>query len=460
VSRFAQSADKPRVLLLLPTSTYRTAAFMQAAARLGVYVTVGSEEPSTMTELNPTGLVTLDFANSERAAEQAAEFAAKNPIAAVVPVDDQATAVGAAICQRLGLPANSIASALAARNKHRMRELLARAGVPQPAFRLGSFADDLAQLARGVSFPCVVKPLALAASKGVIRANDPGEFVTAVARLAKILKNEYSALSSQNLDSERFLVEDFIAGPEVAVEGLLTRGQLRVLAIFDKPDPLDGPYFEETIYVTPSRRPAAIQQQIADVTADACRALGLVHGPVHAELRLKSGGRSQGAGVRGQGSSSSAISDQQSAINDSSTTHHSPLTTHLPVVIEVNPRSIGGLCSRVLRFGVGLSLEELIIRHALDPDFIPPDREGKAAGVMMVPIPRAGILRDVRGLDSAGAVAGIESVTISAHSGQRLVPLPEGSIYLGFIFARGRSPDAVEAALREAHARLEFVIDS
>jgi biotin carboxylase len=411
---------------------------MEAAHRLGVEVTVGSEEASTMSGLNPAGLLTLDFASPDRAAEQVAKFALRHPIAAVVPVDDQVAAVGAAISQRLGLPANSVESAAAARNKFRMRDLLARARVPQPQFRLFSFTAEPAELARQVEYPCVVKPLSLAASQGVIRADNETEFVAAVTRLAAILES----ISRDTPSGEQhFLAEQFIPDPEVAVEGLLTRGQLRVLAIFDKPDPLDGPYFEETIYVTPSRLPAAIQREIAAVTADACRALGLIHGPVHAELRLP-----------GLGNHKSQFPDLKSQISNPKSSS--------PHIIEINPRSIGGLCSRVLRFGTGLSLEELIIRHAIDADFAPPEREHQAAGVMMIPIPRGGKFQGVRGLESAKAVPGIEDVTISAHRGQRLVPLPEGSLYLGFIFAHGRSPEAVEAALRDAHAALEFQIDS
>jgi hypothetical protein len=215
------------------------------------------------------------------------------------------------------------------------------------------------------------------------------------------------------------LVEDFVAGQEVALDGLLTRGEIRVLALFDKPDPLDGPFFEETIYVTPSRLPVSVQEDIARCTARACRAMGLTEGPVHAELRFNGGG---------------------------------------PWIIEINPRSIGGLCSRVLRFGTGLSLEELIIRHALDGDYAPPKRENQPAGVMMIPIPRAGVLTEVLGLDQAKTIDGIEQVIISAHLGQELVPLPEGALYLGFIFARAATPEAVELALRASHARVEFLI--
>jgi hypothetical protein len=201
---------------------------------------------------------------------------------------------------------------------------------------------------------------------------------------------------------------------------MLTRGELRVLALFDKPDPLDGPFFEETIYVTPSRFVAEMQEEIAQCAAKAAWALGLTEGPIHAELRLAKDG---------------------------------------PSVIEVNARSIGGLCSRVLRFGTGMSLEELIIRCALEGDFELPKRQSQATGVMMIPTAHAGRLVEVRGLDEAKAVSGVEDVAISAHRGQQLVPLPEGSRYLGFIFAKADSPQAVEAALRESHSKLEFVIE-
>ncbi|MFP8870989.1 MAG: ATP-grasp domain-containing protein, partial [Myxococcota bacterium] len=290
-------------------------------------------------------------------------------------------------------------------------------------------------------YPCVVKPLGLSGSRGVMRVDDAPGFVEAVGCLARILHAESGKREAGNrglLDdpvfdqssaeqgdqplslTSHFLVEDFIGGQEVALEGILSNGRLRVLALFDKPDPLDGPFFEETIYVTPSRLSKVIREQIARSTSEAVRALGLTEGPIHAELRLGADG---------------------------------------PSVIEVNARSIGGQCSRMLKFGTGMALEELIIRHALDLDFEPPDREPEPAGVMMIPIPRAGKLRAVHGQHEAEAVADIEQVTISAHLGQKLIPLPEGSIYLGLLFARASSVEAVEAALREAHARLQFVIE-
>ncbi len=431
----------PRILLLLPTTTYRTEAFLAAAGQMDVEVTIGSEQPNTLARLNPTAFLTLSFHDPERTARQVVDFAANHPIDAVVAVDDQVTVVAAAVCQALSLRQNSVESVLAAGNKHRMRQLFQRSGVPSPGFRLCRLDDDAETLAGQLHYPCVVKPLGLSGSQGVIRVDDEPEFVRAVGRLGKILDAEsrkrkaasrglladtnstfHSAgQGDQPLSlTSHFLVEDFVGGPEVALEGLLRRGELRVLALFDKPNPLDGPFFEETIYVTPSRLPTVVQEQITRCTSQAVQALGLSEGPIHAELRLGTDG---------------------------------------PSVIEVNARSIGGQCSRVVRFGVGISLEELIIRHALDGDFNPPVREHQPAGVMMIPIPQAGRLTEVRGLHDAESVAGIERVTISAHLGQELLPLPEGSVYLGFLFARASSAKAVEAALREAHARLQFVIE-
>lgn len=423
-----------RVLLLLPTTTYRTEAFVRAATRLGVDVTVASEQPNTLTRLNPAGLLTLDFKDPQAAAERVVEFSTNHRIDAVVPVDSKVVVVGAAISAALGLRHNSVQSATAAQDKHRMRQRFQQAGVPCPQFTLCSLDEDRATLAGRVEFPCVVKPLSLAASQGVIRADDQGQFIRAVDRLEAILQREYgthtasdtagrgelqSQLRSPAL-SRQFLVEQFVGGPEIALEGMLTRGELHMLALFDKPDSLDGPFFEETIYVTPSRLAADMQEEIARCTGQAARALGLTEGPIHAELRLAKDG---------------------------------------PSVIEVNARSIGGLCSRVLRFGTGISLEELIIRCALERDFELPNRQSQATGVMMIPTTRTGRFIEVRGIDEAKAVSGIEDVTISAHQGQRLVPLPEGSRYLGFIFAHAGSPETVEAALRESHAQLEFVIE-
>jgi biotin carboxylase len=295
-----------------------------------------------------------------------------------------------------------------------MRTLMAAGSVPCPVFR--HFTTDQAPevVAEQVDYPCVVKPLNLNGSRGVMRADSPTEFVVAVRRLTQMLRQDQPAGQPQ-----AYLVEDFIPGFEVALEGMLDQGRLLVLALFDKPDPLDGPFFEETIYVTPSRLPAATQQAIAATAAQAARALGLQMGPVHAELRVNAQG---------------------------------------PWMLEVAGRSIGGLCSQVLRFGVDESLEELILRQACGLPLLSTEREARAAGVMMIPIPAAGILQRVDGLDAAQATPLIEGIEITARVNYPITPLPEGESYLGFIFGKGETPAAVEEALRLAHSKLTFSI--
>jgi biotin carboxylase len=406
-----------RVLLLLPTTTYRTTAFVEAARRLGVELTVASEQPSTFEPAQPANLLTLDFAAPERAADQAQRFASEHPIDAVVGVDDDTVVVAAGIAGALRLRGNPPAAALAARDKHRQRLALAAAGVPVPRFSLHALDAPIQQLAERVVYPCVIKPLRLSASRGVMRADTPAEFLTMHLRLRSIEQSDPAVCGDW---ARQFLIEEFVRGPEVALEGLLIGGTLRVLALFDKPDPLDGPFFEETIYVTPSRLPASAQEALARCAQDAARALTLAEGPVHAELRWNDRG---------------------------------------PCLIELAARPIGGRCSAALRFGNDVSLEELILRHALGMPLPALERERRAAGVMMIPIPGAGRLREVRGVAEARAVPLVDDVAITAHPGEVLVPLPEGSRYPGFIFARGDTPEAVEGALRAAHARLRFVLE-
>jgi biotin carboxylase len=341
-----------RLLLLVPTTTYRTADFLAAAQKLDVEMVVASDRPSVLEAERPDNLLTLDFANPEKSAETVARFARRHPLHAVVPVDDLTTVVGAAIAETLGLRANPVGAVATTRNKHAMREALRRARVASPPYWLFTLADDPVAAARMVTYPCVLKPTILAASRGVIRADDEAGFVAAFRRIAAILRTPEVAAHGE--DAEQILVEGFIPGREVALEGLLVDGELTVLALFDKPDPLDGPFFEETLYVTPSRLPAAEQEAIRHVTGWAAIALGLREGPVHAELRVNAAG---------------------------------------PWVIELAARSIGGLCSRTLRFGTGMSLEEVILRHALGIELDSLERERQPAGVMMLPIRGAGCSR-------------------------------------------------------------------
>ena len=336
----------------------------------------------------------------------------------MVGVDDVTAAAAAAIAERLGLRASAPAAVAAARDKFQMRQCLAAAGLPVPRFRRIALGENPVLAARGVAFPCVLKPLSLSASRGVIRANTTEQFVVAFRRIAALLVRDDVAVTG---DAARYLLaEEYVPGLEIALEGLLIGGTLHVLALFDKPDPLEGPFFEETIYVTPSRLPDRVQLAIRATTAAACAALGLTEGPVHAELRVNDDG---------------------------------------PWVLEVAARSIGGLCSRTLRFGTGMTLEEIILRHALGWTIDTLERERPAAGVMMIPIPKAGTLNSVHGLAEAKATRLVEDVVISAHVGQEVVPLPEGWQYLGFIFARGDAPADVEDALRIAHSVLRFGSD-
>ncbi len=395
---------------MLPTTTYRTTAFVEAARQIGVELTVASEQASTFEAANPAGLLTLDFKNPQRAADDVEVFARRQPIQGVVGVDDDTAIVAASIARRLKLKGNPTPAAEAARDKHRQRELLAKAGVPIPRFMLRRLDEDPAAIARSVTFPCVVKPLRLSASRGVMRADSVQGFINAQKRLNAIVCEPEAS----------FLIEEFIPGYEVALEGLVVNRRLHVLAIFDKPDPLDGPFFEETIYVTPSTVPAGLQSSIKDCAERAVRALGITEGPVHAELRYNENG---------------------------------------PWLIELAARPIGGRCSSVLRFGdQKVSLEEIILRHALGMALPSLQRERVAAGVMMIPIPGAGTLQEVRGVAEAKTVPLIEDVQITAHPGERLVPFPEGSRYPGFIFARAETPSAVEAALRAAHRQLTFTL--
>jgi biotin carboxylase len=385
---------------------------------MGVETVVGSDQKQALQDLQPGRTMTVDLRDPQRAAGQIEEFAARHPLDAIVPTDDESSVVAALASARLGLPHNPPEAAWAARRKDLLRTALRKAGVRTPLFRLVPVGTDPAAAARGQDYPCVLKPTFLAASRGVIRADTPEAFAAAFRRIEALLLTPDVADKGRDA-ARQILVEEFVPGIEVALEGLLLGGRLKVLAIFDKPDPLDGPFFEETIYVTPSRLPEAAQQAIAATAGAAAAALGLREGPVHAELRMNDRG---------------------------------------PWLIELAARSIGGLCSRTLRFGAGISLEELILMQAVGRGVEAYEREPRPAGVMMIPIPGAGILGEVRGLDAARRVPGIVDLTISATLGQPLVPLPEGSSYLGFIFARGESPLEVETALREAHRLISFEV--
>ena len=404
--------EKKRVILLMSPATYRGGAFLSAAKRLNLEVVVGIDLPETLAEYwhVPLG---VDFTAPQASVQTIVEYAQEHPIAAILSVDDAASELAAFASEALGLAHNSPKAAEAARDKLLMRSLMSKGGAPCPVFRPFSLSADPAWVATRVTYPCVVKPLRLSGSRGVIRANDPDELVAAFNRTRRLLLSEGCS------KHDSLLVEDFIPGFEVALEGILTRGQLKALALFDKPDPLDGPFFEETIYVTPSRLPVKVQEEIARCVTIGAASLELREGPVHAELRVNEQG---------------------------------------PWMLEIAGRSIGGLCSTILEFGAGMCLEELILRQAIGDEITSIEREGYAAGVMMIPIPTAGMLKAVYGVDDALTVPQITGVEITAKLHHPLVPLPEGASYLGFIFARGDSPAEVETAIRRAHSLLRFDI--
>jgi formate-dependent phosphoribosylglycinamide formyltransferase (GAR transformylase) len=339
----------------------------------------------------------------------------------VLALGDQPTLAAAHAARRLGLVANSVAAAENCRTKLRQREVLRAAGLPVPEFFAFGLGEHPEEVARRATYPSVVKPLVLAASQGVIRADDEESFRAAVERIRALVESP-PLQAHGGADLDRLLVERFVAGAEVAVEGLLTGGRLRVLAIFDKPDGLEGPFFEETIYVTPSRLGREAQEAIRECAARSAGALGLSEGPVHAEFRVNERG---------------------------------------PWVLEIQPRPIGGLCAGALRFGPERAgLEELLVRHALGLPGGEWEREEEASGVMMIPVPRSGIYERVEGLEEARATPAVTEIEITAREHDPVLAWPEGSSYLGFIFARGEEPAEVEAALREAHGKLRFVFSS
>jgi biotin carboxylase len=398
----------PRVLLLLPTSTYRATDFVRAAARLGAEVVVGSEERQALADDMGDRAVVVPLSHVPAAVDAIAALHARSPIDAVVAVDDQGVEVAAGAGERLGLRHNDPAAAAATRDKSVMRDALARAGIPQPRYVLVQSTSELDHAVDTIPFPWVVKPLHLSASRGVIRADDPASARRAADRVLAIAAGP-------------LLVEEYVPGVEVAVEGIVRHDGFEVLAVFDKPDPLVGPYFEETIYVTPSRLPSPVLDAIAATTERAAAAIHLSSGPVHAELRV---------------------------------------VEHEVRVIEIAARSIGGLCARTLRFGAGIALEELILRDALDLPIDDLTRETAASGVMMLPIDRSGVLEEVRGQEAARAVPGITGLEITVPRGRPVVALPEGDRYLGFLFARADTPEEVEAALRAGYATLDVVLSS
>jgi biotin carboxylase len=364
--------------------------------------------------------LSLPFSSPHEAVEKALAALRGKRIDAVIAADDHTTILAAMLAEKLGLSGNSLEAAEKTRNKLSLRRAFAAGGMLSPKFLAAKIAESPESHLPQIEFPVVLKPLLLSGSRGVIRANNPQEFIAAFHRIAALLQSR-EFFQMRSAAAKRILIESYIPGIEVAVEGLLTRGKLSVLAIFDKPDPLEGPFFEETIYLTPSRLPEKTQRAIHDAVAQACQIIGLQHGPVHAEARLNEQG---------------------------------------VFIIEVAARTIGGLCSRTLKFGAGISLEELVLHHAIGEKLNGEMRLSgpSASGVMMLPIPCSGRLHAVSGVAEALAVPNIQEVKITIPLDNLVTTLPEGASYLGFMFARAETPQEVEASLRAAHEKLHFDI--
>lgn len=409
-------------LVIATTTGYQIRSFGEAAERLGVRLVFASDRCDQLDDPWWDQAIPVRFHDEAGSMRALLEAFAAAPPDGIIAVGDRPAVLAACAAERFGLPGNPPAAARASRNKRATRDALRAAGLPTPDYQIVPLDAAPAEVAARLRYPVVLKPLALSGSRGVMRVDLASDFLTAFERLRRLLAAPDVRLERDGVHTMA-LVESFVPGREYAVEGVLTRGAFQPFAIFDKPDPLDGPFFEETIYVTPSRAPEPVQDAIVGAVARAARALGLAHGPVHAECRVNDRG---------------------------------------VYVLEVAARPIGGLCARALRLHDGAgerSLEEALLCHALGEDIRPWRRAAGASGVMMIPIPRRGVLRGVEGLDDARRVAGIEDVRITAKPDTLLVPLPEGRSYLGFIFARDDDPAGVESALRAAHARLRFTIE-
>jgi formate-dependent phosphoribosylglycinamide formyltransferase (GAR transformylase) len=416
----------PRVLLFATTTGYQTRAFGDAAERLGVELVFATDRCDQIDDPWRDGAIAIRFHEEERSVAAVVEYARSRPIDGILAVGDRPTYIASSVAAALGIPGHNPQAVAIARHKLLTRERLRERGLPVPAFvKCDATGPIPKRLPAPLQFPCVVKPVALSGSRGVMRVDDGASLASAFDRVRRLLASP-DIRAERNTAHDTVLVESFISGREYAIEALLHHGDFRVIAIFDKPDPLDGPFFEETIYLTPPSASAADRDRIISAVSEAAFAIGLNHGPIHAECRVNKEG---------------------------------------VFVLEVAARPIGGLCARVLTLAQAddpsrtISFEEFLLRHCLGESPQLWTRETSASGVMMIPIPRRGILRSVEGIDAAKRIEYVADVQITAKPEQTLVPLPEGASYLGFIFARSPEAATVDRALREAHAALEFRID-
>jgi len=394
-----------------PSGSYRVAAYCAAARALQLPILVVSNSGHSLVPAIANG-ITVDFDDPETALQAILGALESRDVACVLATDDSCAGLASRIAAHRGLRHNPPAAALLTQRKDLGREALASAGCRTPRFQVVEIASASAR-GLAVDYPVVVKPLSLSASRGVIRADDGAAYEAACSRIGALLE----ATGIGGFARDHLLVESYIDGDEYAVEGFMVDGEFQLLTLFDKPEPLTGPYFEETYYLTPSRLPAAGQRQLVAEVARCCRAYGLEQGPVHAEARIARSG---------------------------------------PVLLELAARTIGGQCGRLIEFSLQQKLEELVIRGMCGLPFEIQAR-GDAAGVLMIPITASGILQRVEGLTAAMQTEYVRDVEIHISPGYELVPLPEGASYLGFIFAQAPDFDLTYAALKSAHEKLNFV---
>jgi biotin carboxylase len=411
-----------RVLVLATTTGYQTRMFGAAAERQGIDLVYATDRCDHLDDPWRDGAIAVRFHEEWRSIDALLKALDTRPIHGILALGDRPTVMAAQVARQLNLPGHPPEAAVAARDKRLAREKYRHAGLLVPdTFAVPISGDPLTIVPR-VQFPAVLKPTVLSGSRGVIRADDAVSFAAAFLRIRRLLEST-DVKQLRDPEADVIQIEQYVPGAEYALEGLLDRGRLQTIALFDKPDPLEGPFFEETIYVTPSRANAGMQAQMVTAVSRAAQALGLYHGPLHAEIRFNSKG---------------------------------------PHVIEVAARPIGGLCAKTLRFERGaetIGFEDLLLLHAAGEPIEAWRREHRASAVMMIPIPRSGIFRGVEGVDAAAAVPYVEEIEITAKRDQQLLALPEGSSYLGFIFARAATAKDADGALREAHGRLHFTID-
>ncbi len=411
----AAGDQRPCVLLVAPPQSYRIASYLQAAEQAGIDLVVVSEGRHSLVSAVAAGVHVELSAPVHSTLRRVVAALDGRRVRGVVGTDDSTVELAACLAEHYGLPGNTPASAQATRRKDIARRILLHAGLPVPDFLVLDIERPVIPQLQQFRFPGVVKPLMLSGSRGVIRVDDPAALQAAVSRIRPILAG--TGITDE-YETTHLLLERFISGPEYAVEALLSDGRLDLLAVFEKPEPMDGPFFEETYYVFPAPLSAETERRILAALSAACAAYGLTQGPVHAELRL--------------------AGDQV-------------------WIIELASRTIGGQCARLLEMALGQKLESIVLRNALGVYRRPALASG-AFGVLMIPVPGAGLLRRVEGLGDAAKVPGIEHIEISIAEGYEIEPLPEGQSYLGFIFARAATNREVQRSLRKAHACLKVII--